>query len=236
MPKKAPAAVNAQIVMVTAVSLVVIMPRSSFEQNGMIAVCHGIFLITLIQVKIDEGFLGYNNTIKRMGTMTNNDLLRRLRYALNLNGVGIAEVCALGGHEIGPADVLKLLKKEDEHGFVACDDMVMGAFLDGLITSRRGPRDTPPVQAQPSDRMLNNNLILRKLRIALELNDVDMLAVFRKAGASVSKAELSALFRGVGQRNYKECGDQLLRNFVRGLTLGFEKGGLPHNDGNVESK
>ena len=152
--------------------------------------------------------------------MTNNDLLRRLRYALHLNGVSIAETCQLAGHEVGPADVLKLLKKEDEHGFADCDDAFMCAFLDGLIISRRGPRD-----AQPSDGLLNNNLILRKLRIALELTDTEMLDVFKKAGVSISKAELSALFRGVDQRNYKECGDQLLRNCVRGLTLNVTKDG-----------
>jgi uncharacterized protein YehS (DUF1456 family) len=83
---------------------------------------------------------------------------------------------------------------------------------------------------------LNNNLILRKLRIALELNDADMLAVFRKAGVSLSKPELSALFRGVGQRNYKECGAQLLRNFVRGLTLGFEKDGLRQSAGKGDAR
>jgi len=151
--------------------------------------------------------------------MTNNDLLRRLRYALNLNGVSIAEICALSGHAIGPIEVLSLLKKEDEKGFVVCDDMVMGAFLDGLITSRRGHRDAPPGVAQATEGLLNNNLILKKLRIALELTDADMIEVFRRAGVFISKSELSALFRGVGQRNYKECGDQLLRNFVRGLTL-----------------
>jgi uncharacterized protein YehS (DUF1456 family) len=158
--------------------------------------------------------------------MTNNDLLRRLRYALNLNGVSIAEACALAGHHIGPIEVLNLLKKEDEKGFVVCDDTVMGSFLDGLITIRRGPRDTPSGAPPLSDGLLNNNLILRKLRIALELNDTDMLAIFRQAGVSISKGELSALFRGVEQRNFKECGDQLLRNFVRGLTLGGKKAGV----------
>jgi uncharacterized protein YehS (DUF1456 family) len=118
---------------------------------------------------------------------------------------------------------LKLLKKEDEHGFAVCDDTVMTAFLDGLIISRRGPREVQPGAVQQPDGLLNNNLILRKLRIALELTDADMLAVFDRAGVSISKAELSALFRGVGQRNYKECGDQLLRNFVRGLTLGTKQ-------------
>ena len=168
--------------------------------------------------------------------MTNNDLLRRLRYALNLNGVSIAEACVLGGHEIGPADALKLLKKEDEHGFAVCDDTVMAAFLDGLITSRRGQRDALPGAVHASEGLLNNNLILRKLRIALELNDADMLALFRRAGVSISKPELSALFRAVGQRNFKECGDQLLRNFVRGLTLGFKPDGLWHGDGNGDAK
>ncbi len=151
--------------------------------------------------------------------MTNNDLLRRLRYALNLNGETIAGLCMLGGHEIGPIDVLKLLKKEEETGFVVCDDAVMGAFLEGLIISRRGGHDPKPGAEKSTQTALNNNLILRKLRIALELNDEGMLAVLAKAGVRLSKSELSAMFRAEGHRNYKPCGDQILRNFIRGLTL-----------------
>jgi len=155
--------------------------------------------------------------------MNNNDLLRRLRYALRLNGESIAEICRLAGHEIGPIEVLKLLKKEDEHGFTVCDDTVMNAFLDGLITHRRGRREagSAPLPV-PGD--LTNNTILRKLRIALELNDEKMISVFRQAGVTISKSELSALFRAVDHRNYKVCGDQLLRNFVQGLTLGQKAG------------
>ncbi len=151
--------------------------------------------------------------------MNNNDLLRRLRYALKLNGQTIAEICKLSGLDIGPIDVLKLLKKEDEQGFVLCDNMVMNAFLDGLITFKRGERKSgsPPV---PESGALTNNLILRKLRIALELNDEKMIAIFSQAGVTVSKPELSAFFRAVDHRNYKICGDQLLRNFVQGLTFG----------------
>lgn len=152
--------------------------------------------------------------------MTNNDLLRSLRFALKLNGETIAELCTLGGHEIGPIDALKLLKKEEESGFVVCDERVMGAFLDGLIISRRGAQDPKPSSAQATDVVLNNNLILRKLRIALELNEEAMLAILAKAGVQLSKSELSAMFRANGHRNYKPCGDQFLRNFIRGLTLG----------------
>lgn len=151
--------------------------------------------------------------------MTYNDLLRRLRYALNLNGESIAGLCTMGGHDIKPVEVLRLLKKEQEPGFVACDDLVMGAFLDGLIMSRRGLREQNPASVRDASRALNNNLILRKLRIALELNDEEMRAVLAKAGVQISKSELSAMFRAKGHKNYKSCGDQVLRNFIRGLTL-----------------
>jgi uncharacterized protein YehS (DUF1456 family) len=158
--------------------------------------------------------------LPKENTMTNNDLLRRLRYALKLNGETIAELCTLGGHEIGPIDALKLLKKEEEPGFVACDEWTMGAFLDGLIISRRGAQDPMPGSAQATKMELNNNLILRKLRIALELNEEAMLAILAMAGVQLSKPELSAMFRAKDHRNFKPCGDQFLRNFIRGLTLG----------------
>ncbi|MGA7827921.1 MAG: DUF1456 family protein [Geobacteraceae bacterium] len=152
--------------------------------------------------------------------MTTNDLLRRLRYALNLNGVIMTEIFALGGYEIGPAEALKFLKKEEEQGFVPCDDTVMNAFLDGLISYRRGRKDqTEPPRIQTTESALSNNLILRKLRIALELNDEAMLEILKQAGVAISKSQLSAMFRSVDHRNYKQCGDQFLRNFIRGLTL-----------------
>jgi uncharacterized protein YehS (DUF1456 family) len=151
--------------------------------------------------------------------MTYNDLLRRLRYALNLNGESIAGLCALGGHDITPVEVLKLLKKEEETGFAVCDDPVMGAFLDGLIISRRGPHGHRPASGPEAAGALNNNIILRKLRIALELNEEAMRSLLAKAGVQISKSELSAMFRATGHKNYKPCGDQFLRNFIRGLTL-----------------
>jgi uncharacterized protein YehS (DUF1456 family) len=151
--------------------------------------------------------------------MTNNDLLRRLRYALKLDAEAIAGLCALAEYQIKPIDVLKLLKKEDEPGFVVCDDQVMGSFLDGLIISRRGGREEKSSRGTEAASALNNNLILRKVRIALELNEEAMLAVLAKAGVQISKSELSAMFRAKGHKNYKPCGDQFLRNFIRGLTL-----------------
>lgn len=154
--------------------------------------------------------------------MTHNDLLRRLRYALKLDGSTMSEMFALAGCEIGPIDVLKFLKKEEEQGFAVCDDATMTHFLDGLIISKRGRQENLSAPPQPVTVTLTNNLILRKLRIALELNDADMAAIMKMADVDVSKSELSAMFRAVGHRNYKECGDQFLRNFIRGLTLGYQ--------------
>ena len=151
--------------------------------------------------------------------MTHNDLLRSLRYALKLNGESIAGLCSLSGLNISPHEVLKLLKKEEEPGFVICDDLVMRSFLDGLIISRRGLRDDHDDAGVEVATPLDNNLILKKIRIALELNEGAMLSILKKAGVNLSKSELSAMFRAQGHKNYKKCGDQFLRNFVRGLTL-----------------
>jgi uncharacterized protein YehS (DUF1456 family) len=161
--------------------------------------------------------------------MTNNDLLRRLRYALNLNGVIMTEIFSLAGYDISPAEALKFLKREEEQGFVACDDAVMTFFLDGLISYRRGRQNQPADAVQAAEGTLTNNLILRKLRIALELNDEAMIDIMKQAGVSLSKSQLSAMFRSVEHRNYMQCGDQFLRNFIRALTLG-NKNALKKNN------
>jgi len=62
-------------------------------------------------------------------------------------------------------------------------------------------------------------VVLKKLRVAFELKDVDMHGIFDAAGFPISKPELSALFRQSGHKNFRLCGDQLLRNFLKGLTL-----------------
>jgi len=144
--------------------------------------------------------------------MINNDILRRLRYALNLNNRAMTGIFSLGGHALSEGDLDLLLKKDDEPGFVDCPDMLLLAFLDGLIVSRRGPRE-----GEPESGTLNNNLILRKLRIALELKDSDMIRILEAGGMTISKSELSALFRKPEHRNFVSCRDQLLRRFLGGL-------------------
>lgn len=153
--------------------------------------------------------------------MTNNDILRRLRYALNCNNSTLIEIFRMSEYEIGQSDIANLLKKEDEDGYLECSSAVMELFLDGLILYKRGRQDCKTGQAHKAGATLTNNAILKKIRIALELKEEDMLGVLKLADVSISKSELSALFRREEQKNYKECGDQFLRYFLNGLTTRY---------------
>ncbi|GAB2509587.1 YehS family protein [Lysobacter humi (ex Lee et al. 2017)] len=151
--------------------------------------------------------------------MINNDVLRSLRYMLDLGDVHVAELMRLAdpAFEIERAEVQAYLRREDEPEFAPLDDRRLALFLDGLVIDRRGRQDGAPPRA-PETR-LTNNLVLKKLRVAFELKDVDLLEMFQAAGRPVTKPELSALFRQPGHANFRPCGDQLLRYFLRGLTL-----------------
>jgi len=153
--------------------------------------------------------------------MTNNDVLRQLRYALNINDSTMIEIFKLANHKIEQPNLTGLLKKEDEEGFFNCGDSVLGYFLDGLILHKRGRKEIKPGETRKSDTRLTNNTILKKLRIAMELKEDDMLAILRLADVDISKSELTALFRKEGHKNYKECGDQFLRKVLRGLSLRY---------------
>ncbi|MFA5822490.1 MAG: DUF1456 family protein [Thermodesulfovibrionales bacterium] len=153
--------------------------------------------------------------------MTNNDILRQLRYALNINDSTMIEIFKLADHKIEQSNLTGLLKKEDEEGFFNCCDAVLGYFLDGLILHKRGRKEIKPGETRKSDTRLTNNAILKKLRIALELKEDDMLAILRLADVDISKSELTALFRKEWHKNYKECGDQFLRKVLRGLSLRY---------------
>lgn len=82
---------------------------------------------------------------------------------------------------------------------------------------------------------MKNNDILKKLRIALNLKDTDIIEILKLADFEISKTELSALFRKEDHKNYKECGDQILRRFLNGLIVRnrgkMEARGCPNNTG-----
>jgi len=149
--------------------------------------------------------------------MLNNDVLRSLRYTLKASDAQMAEIAALGGCTVDEAEVRAWLRREDEDGYQECPDEAMARFLDGLIYFKRGKDESRP--APPLELPVSNNQILKKLRVAFELRDEDLQAIPHAADLQLSKSELGALFRKPGHSNYRACGDQLLRNFLKGLSL-----------------
>ena len=147
--------------------------------------------------------------------MTHNDVLRSLRYQLNVSDAALVDIFRLGNREVGRAEVVAFLKKDDEDGYQACSDKAMAHFLNGLVIYKRGKDESRP--PQPVEVPVTNNIVLKKVRVAFELKDDDIIALVQRAGLQVSKAELSAFCRRPDHRNYRECGDQFLRNFLKGL-------------------
>lgn len=150
--------------------------------------------------------------------MINNDVLRSVRYMLDLSDVRVAELIRLAdpAAPVDKADVQAWLLKDDEPGHAPCSDAMLARFLDGLVIHCRGRDESRP--PRPPEARVTNNVVLKKLRVAFEMKDTDVLQAFAAAGRPLSKPELSALFRQPGHANYRPCGDQLLRYFLRGLT------------------
>jgi uncharacterized protein YehS (DUF1456 family) len=151
--------------------------------------------------------------------MINNDVLRSIRYMLDLSDGKVVEIARLVDPEfpLDKATVQAFLRREDDPEYVECSDVVLAHVLDGLVIHCRGRSDSLP--PRPVEKRITNNLVLKKLRVAFEMKDVDLHEVFAAAGFPLSKPEMSALFRQPGHHNYRACGDQLLRNFLKGLTL-----------------
>lgn len=153
--------------------------------------------------------------------MLNNDVLRSIRYMLDLSDARMAEMVQASGHDVSLDTMQAFLKKVDEPGFAECDDLTLVQFLDALIVLRRGKDESRP--APPIELPVSNNLVLKKLRTAFGLKDDDIHAMLAAAGFDVSKPELSALFRRKDHKHFRPCGDQFLRHFLKGLTQRVRK-------------
>jgi len=152
--------------------------------------------------------------------MDNNDIIRRIRYAFDINDSKMIEIFAFGDTRVTRAQISNWLKKDIDPEYVALSDFQLAVFLNGLITDKRDKKKGP--KPKPENR-LNNNIVFRKLRIALNLKDTDILEILHLADISVSKHELSAFFRKPGQSQYRECKDQILRNFLKGIQLKYRE-------------
>jgi len=150
--------------------------------------------------------------------MKNNDVLRRVRYTFNFDDSKMIALFGLAGLEVTRAQISDWLKKDDDPDYRKCSDQNLATFLNGLIIDKRGKKDGQ--QPEP-ETQLSNNIIFRKLRIALSLQADDVLEFVNQDDFRISKHELSAFFRKPGHKHYRECKDQVLRNFLKGIQLKY---------------
>jgi len=146
--------------------------------------------------------------------LTNNDILRRIRYTFNFNDKKMVAIFALADQQVTRELVCNWLKKEDDSDYVNCTDVQLATFLNGFINEKRGKRDG---EQPAAEKKLTNNIILTKLKIAFALKAEEVIELLKTADLRISKPELSALFRKPDHKHYRQCKDQILRNFLQGM-------------------
>ena len=149
--------------------------------------------------------------------MTNNNIIRSLRYMLEINNAKVAEICKLGGLEVTKNQIHAFMQNEEDPEYVKCSDEIMAHFLDGVIIFKRGKEEGR--EPSPIELPVSNNLVLKKLKVAFELKEEELLQMITSTGFVFGKSELSSFLRKKDHRNYRPCGDQVLRYFLKGLTL-----------------
>lgn len=152
--------------------------------------------------------------------MTNNDILRRIRYLFDFSDLKMIELFKLADFDAEKTEVENWLRRDEDELLEEMADKELSIFLNGLIIEKRGKREGP--QPEPEDR-LTNNMILRKLKIALDLKTDDILDLFALIDKKISKHELSAFFRKPGNKSYQPCLDQYLRNFLNALQKKYNR-------------
>ena len=150
--------------------------------------------------------------------MNNNSIMRRIRFIFDYSDSRMIELFEFAGKEVTRVEISDWLKKDEDEAFQSLNDQKLAFFLNGMIVANRGKKDgeVPIVEKQ-----LNNNIILRKLKIALELKDEDILDILDLVDMRISKHELSAFFRHPDHAHDRTCKDQILRNFLLGMQVKF---------------
>jgi len=153
-----------------------------------------------------------------------NEILYRIQKALNLTKEEMLEAYKLESYNMKPAHLESLLKRRQDDDFKVATYEELGVFLDGLVSLKRGPSPKKPHDDEAVE--LTNNLILKKLRIAMELKEPEIEIIFGLAEVELSKQQLASLFRKDGHKNFKACSDALLLAFLDGLDEFYYRGEL----------
>ena len=152
--------------------------------------------------------------------MTNNDILRRLRYTFNFSDTKVIAIFRAADKQVTRTEISDWLKKEEDDDFKKLNDVELATFLNGFINTKRGKKEGE--QPKPEKR-LSNNIIFKKLKIALNLKSDDILQILESADFKISEHELSSFFRKPGNSHYRECKDQILRTFLKGIQIKYRK-------------
>nr|WP_282437368.1 DUF1456 family protein [Vibrio amylolyticus] len=140
--------------------------------------------------------------------------MRRIQHALNLKNAQVIKAFEQADVTVAHDKVGNWLKDESDKSFTKMKDKELAVFLNGFINLKRGKKegDQPKPEVE-----LTNNMIFMKLRIALNMKAEDVLDVLEVVGISLSKYEIGAYFRKPNNKNYKNCEDQLLSDFLNGV-------------------
>jgi len=196
----------------------------TFKDNQLI----GNFKVKRLDHKVGEGIWSWISNPKTISkekdnlnkqNMTNNDILRRIRYTFDFSDFQMIALFKLANYEVEQAEVCDWLKKDNDPLFTEMTDKELAIFLNGLIIEKRGKREGPV--PEPEDP-LSNNMILRKMKIALDMKTDDILDLFALIDKKISKHELSAFFRHPDNKSYEPCMDQYLRNFFTALQTKYK--------------
>jgi len=142
-------------------------------------------------------------------------ILHKIRTALRIDPETMLKIYELEHYPMEEKRLKAILKKPSAKGHENASYEELGVFLDGLIRLRRGePKNPPPEDAEIE---LDNNLVLKKLRIALELKEMDLEMIFEMGERAMSRSQLRDLFRNPAHPKYLPCSDAVLNDFLLGL-------------------
>lgn len=148
--------------------------------------------------------------------MINNDILRRLNTIFDFTDEQVINIFSLGGGSVSAEQLAAFYKEKNDSGYNALLDVELASFLNGLIIEKRGQKEGVVREAE---KELSNNIIFNKVKIALALKADEVIAVLELAELSLGKYELSAFFRSTHHKHYRDCSDEVLSAFLKGLKI-----------------
>ena len=138
----------------------------------------------------------------------------KLKEAIGLTVKDFEKIYALANYPISKEQIEAIIAKPNKKRFKEATYEELGVFLDGLFEYKRGEK---PKNISDDEIELNNNLILKKIRSAFRLKDIEIEIIFKLADREISKSKIKDLFRNPNHPKFQECDDALLNDFLIGF-------------------